>query len=481
MPTGPNYRAGHGGTPRWQRVLQKFFASLAVELVIGALIIASVGLTLLEIVLEGEHRTEHPQLDRLNLMLTALFAVELLLRFAAHPVKKRFFREYWVDILAILPLLRVFRTFRALRLLRLLRLFRLFGLAHRLASHFPSIIRRGATEYMVVGGLLAMTVLFGSGAMLALEGAARNDQIDTFGEAFWFSLYSLFAGEPVAGAPQTTGGRLVTALIMFMGLTIFAMFTGTVSAFMVDRIQAEENRVDWRQFENHVIICGWSSKGEIVAREYRVSKQHNDQPIVVVAQTTDQTPPVSPDLRDDVRFLNDDFTRVIALEQAGIHRARTCVILSDTRGGRSVQDADARTILTALTVEKLNPEVYTCAELNNRAYGTHLTMGHVNDYVVSGEHSAYLLAQASLHRGLMGVFSELLTHARGNNFYCCDVPQDWVGRSFDQLYIHLRQQHQAILVAVHSPSTQQYRVNPRDHVLAATEQIIVIAEKELKL
>ncbi|MDA7951745.1 MAG: hypothetical protein MPJ24_09690 [Pirellulaceae bacterium] len=53
----------------------------------------------------------------------------------------------------------------------------------------------------------------------------------------------------------------------------------------------------------------------------------------------------------------------------------------------------------ALTVEKLNESVYTCAELNEREYGSHLTMGHVNDYVVSGEYGAYLLANAA--RGLL--------------------------------------------------------------------------------
>ena len=74
-----------------------------------------------------------------------------------------------------------------------------------------------------------------------------------------------------------------------------------------------------------------------------------------------------PALRQRVHFPNDDFTKVATLEKAGIHRANTCIILSDMSQGRSVQDADARTILAALTVEKLNLDIYTCAEISTLA------------------------------------------------------------------------------------------------------------------
>ena len=65
-------------------------------------------------------------------------------------------------------------------------------------------------------------------------------------------------------------------------------------------------------------------------------------------------------------------------------------------------------------------------------------MGHVNDYVISDEHSAFLLAQASLNRGLMGVFAELLTHERGNQFYRIQVTPEWNGSTFFDLFVHLK-------------------------------------------
>ena len=236
--------------------------------------------------------------------------------------------------------------------------------------------------------------------------------------------------------------------------------------------------MDIDEVHDHIIICGWNVKAEIIVQEYRVLPSTKNLPIVVVAQFESEIPTGGDSLGENISFLNDDFTRVAALEKAGVHRARTCIILADMSGGRSEQDADARTILTGLTVEKLNSEVYTCAELINRSYGMHLEMGHVDDYVVSGEYSAYMLAQAAMNRGLMEVFTELLTYQTdGNEFYRLKLPEEWYGKQFMELLVHLKENHNAILVAV-CPQDAKMRINPADYVFAEGDQIVAIAEQE---
>jgi len=290
----------------------------------------------------------------------------------------------------------------------------------------------------------------------------------------------LFAGEPIPSSPQTLGGKMVAVFIMFMGLTIFAMFTGTVSAFMVERLQMENQTAEMEPVENHVIVCGWNRKAELVLTEYQAAHLKDDTPMVVVAEFDGNIPTLNSDVARRVRWIDDDFTRVSALERACVYQAHTCIILADTRGGRSEQDADARTILAALTVEKLKSDVYTCAELHQRSYGSHLEMGHVNDYVVTGEHSAFLLAQAAMNRGLMDVVGELLTHQRGNQFYRTPLPEKWIGKDFLDLFIHMKRQHNCVLVAVRSQEGELH-VNPQSHEFAAGDDIVFIAENETTL
>ncbi|WP_287276559.1 ion transporter [Okeania sp. SIO2F5] len=186
------------------------------------------------------------------------------------PNKKVYFQEYWLDIIAILPLLRVFRSIRALQLLRLLRILRLPGFFNRYASSFLYILQRGIKEYLIVVGLLLRTIMFGSVAILVFE-SSSNPDFTSLEERFWFSVYSLFAVEPIPASPSSLGGKIVAVFVMFMNVTIFAMLTGKVSAFMVDKIRREDDIVDWGSFSNHTIICGWNRKAEIIVREFKAA------------------------------------------------------------------------------------------------------------------------------------------------------------------------------------------------------------------
>lgn len=508
---------------RLKRAVRRFFDQIWVEFSIAILVLASVVLTLSELAYE---MTGVPYNDAglvafrgVNDLITCVFVIELSFRFFAATSKKRFFREFWIDILAVLPIFRVFRTWRALRLLRLIRILRLLGVMSRLAANYPYVFRRGAMEYAAISGLLAITVVFGTISMMYFENPERRARVadrqaaaeqarstpdqggesvagegsegDSAGEteepddftlenSFWFSLYSLFAGEPVPLTPETRGGKVVTVFVMFMGLTIFAMFTGTFSAYMVDRFRSEGRVIDFDELHDHIVICGWNHKSEIIVQEYRATRRTKQIPIVVITELDLEAAGVSEWVRSQVVFLSDDFTRVAALERAGIHRAKTCIIMADTSGGRSETDVDARTILASLTVEKINPKVYTCAEILNKQYGTHLQMGNVNDYVVSGDYSAYMLAQSAMNRGLMDVIGELLTYQRGNEFYRYELPAKWIGLSFAKLMLELKEKHNSILVAVH-PNGGKMSVNPRDHEFAQGDEIVIIASSEVDL
>ena len=511
-------RESEKSSAQWQIWLRRFFAQAWVEITIGLLVIISVMLTMFEFALEaqfskganslntafGVMRPIHVMwMEFINECITIIFMIELTLRFFAAKSKKRYFSEFWLDIIATIPIFRVFRSARALRLLRLIRLIRLLGVISRLSSHFPYVLRRGAADFLMICALLLLAVAFGTVSMMHLE--KKNDQaplvgipenglvlsadaIATNSEAefegnenefdisgsFWFSVYTLFAGEPIPSTPNTLSGKIVTVFLRFMGMTIFAIFAGTVSAFMVDRLRVEGRIVEFDDMHDHIVICGWTQKTEIIINEYRAGQQTKKTPIVIITETQGEHIESLAHSLSNVHFVHDDFTKVSALERAGIRRAQTCLVLSDMTGGRSEQDADARTILAALTVEKINESVYTCAELFNRSYATHLDDGKVNDYVVSGEYGAHMLAQAAMKRGLISVFSELLTYERGNEFYRLSIPATWVGASFDDKLSEVRKTSNIILVAVHSAGDGPV-VNPENYVFRSEDEVVVIS------
>ncbi|MEK6234465.1 MAG: ion transporter [Planctomycetales bacterium] len=176
--------------PIWKRKLRAFLTHPLADLTIGILIVASVGLTLLESMELAPGNLA--ALETINKIITAVFVVELALRWLAAPTSRRFFSEYWLDILAAAPILEPLGVPGWLRLLRLLRLFRLMGLFTRYVSFFPYVARRGLVEYCVASGVALLTVLIGSSVILLLEKDA-NPGLDEFAESFWFSTYTLFA------------------------------------------------------------------------------------------------------------------------------------------------------------------------------------------------------------------------------------------------------------------------------------------------
>ncbi|QEG22180.1 potassium channel family protein [Mariniblastus fucicola] len=509
----------------------------------GLLILASITLTLVEfwfdyrlqpgsadgglldIIFQPVTASKLAMLERCSDVITGIFVVELTLRFLAFGNWRRFLAEHWLDVLATIPLFRIFRTARALRFLRLFRLFRLMGVLSRLSTHYPYILRRGALDFLVICGLLIVSVAFGTIAIMRAERSTRNhpdaavasatdvdsngvasslkpgDATDliaqpgvavdydiaelpssdgaefNFENSFWFSVYTLLAGEPIPGTPHSLSGRVITVFLMFMGMTIFAIFAGTVSAFMVDRLRVEGKVVNLDELDDHVVICGWTAKTETIIHEYRATKATKSTPIVVISELESDQLDSHIERLPNVWLMHDDFTKLSALKRAGIERAKSCLVLSDTSGGRSEQDADARTILAALTAEKINPDVYTCAELFNRDYASHLDIGHVNDYVISGEYGAHMLAQASRSRGLMEVLGELLTSRRGNEFHRQAIPDNWIGTSFNEQFATAKMEKDVVLLAVHPAGEANARpiVNPTNHTFTEGDEVVVIS------
>lgn len=468
--------------------LQRFLGRPLVETTLGGLILSSVALTVIEttstypsrLVVFGVHS------------ISVIFLLELGARFRVSPSRRGFFKEYWLDLVSVLPLLAAVdlpfvegasatppNWLAALGLLRIFRLLRLMKIARHRVLLFPRVLRKGARELFFASGLVMLAVVFASSALVMFE-RDTNPALRTFPQAFWFSVYSVIATEPIPGPPQTFGGHVVAVIVIMTGLFTFATVVGTISALVSDRMRDGELIMDWEDLRDHLIVCGWSRKAEIIIKEYVSACPQDDRPIVVVAELEGGVPQLRDAAsRSRVQFLNDDFTKLEALEKAGVRRAARCILLADTSRGRKERDADARTVLAALTIERLNPAIYTVAEINRREHAHHLEMGKVNDYVVSGEQSAFLLAQSAITRGVMSVFSELLTREHGNRFSRCSLTNDWKGKTFLELMVHMKEDHNALLVGVEQDGT--IVVNPTSFVFNGDEDVVLIAARDVKL
>ncbi|MBX2797061.1 MAG: NAD-binding protein [Myxococcales bacterium] len=437
------------------------------------LITASVLLTAVEVMLPG---MELQAVEAASDGLTALFAVELVLRFWIARKKTRFFERYWVDILAVLPLIRPLRLFRVLRMLRLFRAGVLF---RRRISTFNGGFRTQGGEFL---GLMIATILilvFCAIVLRAVEGPG-NGEFDTLSEVLWFSAFSLVGGEPIGGTPVSDAGRWTTLLLMVGGMTLFGVFVGTVSAGMVTRLRGrlEVHELDIDELVDHVVVCGWNHSARAVLTEMFGPGSPVGRAVVVV---TEKPIPDDDIPMDKVRVEHlyrhiGDYTRETVLKAIGIVNAESVILMADDLVARSNQDCDARTVLAALTIERMVPDIYTVAELHSRQSEELLRNSGVEDVVVADFYAGMILGSVQRNRGLVRVLNDILTQAHGSAFHTVSLPKSWAGRRAAELHQELYREHRALLVSVEQEGN--VFVNPDPEVeLTAGQRIVVICQR----
>lgn len=465
-----------------QTSLKHIVDSAPFGITIMILILISVIFIFVEFFIYGGNEEKIPfWISQTNEYLTYVFIIELILRWIVSRTNHAFIANYWIDMLAVMPTFRIFRFFRLgriLRILRLLRLFRVFSIGSeftRKFSFFSKIFEGRLSELGIISSFGIFAIFFGAVGLSQFE-AGKSDDIANVTDAFWKSLFSLMAGE-YADYPQTLGGKIVFFILLIFEMGIFAMLTGTFSAIMMDKIKETtmHKHVDPEELNNHVIICGFGQKTIILAREFLLDPAFEDSEILIISEKPNMLEELEQHKLDTSRIsiLNEDFTSITALNKAGVERARLAVITSERNGNRSTQDVDARTILAALTIEKLNPKIHTSAEIYNEEFASHLKMGGVEDVVIQGEVSGKLLARISMHEGLLAFFKDLLSRESGNSLTFIMATQDYAGKSYSEVANSLRINKGYTLVGV-KPYDKDVMVNPKEKIIAANDELLII-------
>ncbi len=454
--------------------LDRFINDTRTEIAVAILILLSVVFIIVEAGMGRTDSSFYHKIVIFNDVLTMVFVLELSIRYFAETRKTRFLRRYWIDILSVMPLMR---GFRILRVLRLLRLFRVGLILGKHIRFFSTNFRFIKLEYVLITLAIVVAILMGALSIRATEGGGFG----TIEDALWFSAMTLIAGEPIGGEPTTALGKMITLTLMMSGLTVFAIFAGTVSAVMVETLRNLKFRaMDIDEISNHLVICGWNQAAEMIVDELLHSPDIKEMVVVSENRDVEEHPLIAD--HPDVYYVHGDFTRMHILKEAGIERASVAILLADdSRDDRSAQDRDARSVLAALLIEKMNDNIFTSVQLLNRDNETSLRQAGVEEIIVTDEYVGNIMASVVRNRGIVSMFDELLTAKWGHQFYKIDCPEYLVDLSVEDALGKLKRDHDATLIAVAGDeSGAEMNVNPpKDLVLKASHRIVIAASKPI--
>ncbi len=176
---------------------------------------------------------------RFEVLVLTVFVAEYLLRLACSPRPLRYAFSLWgmIDLLACLPALglvnpewQAARTLRLIRVIRLFKLFRTSSAARRLLRAFMAV-RQELAVFIVLAALMIYVSAVG---IYLFEHEAQPEVFSSIPVSFWWAVVSFTTVGYGDMYPITTGGRLFTTFVLFIGLGIVAVPTAIITAALTE-------------------------------------------------------------------------------------------------------------------------------------------------------------------------------------------------------------------------------------------------------
>ncbi|MBL8965623.1 MAG: NAD-binding protein, partial [Spirochaetaceae bacterium] len=223
-----------------------------------------------------------------------------------------------------------------------------------------------------------------------------------FFDGIWWAIVTIATVGYGDKYPVTDLGRVFAIFLIVAGIVLTSIISGTVASIFVERRIREGKGLQDLRVKNHLVLCGWNPNAEAVLRGLEAAETPGARAVALVnwleAEAFDALKARFPLL--DLRFVRGDFTQDAVLKRAAVASARACVFVPDASGGNSTANADERTILGCLAARSLAPEMPLSAEILRPESEQHLRRAAVDNVVVNGELSGYLLSAGSLQKGL---------------------------------------------------------------------------------
>ncbi len=151
----------------------------------------------------------------------------------------------WIDLVSSVPnfpILRIGRFARILRILKVLRGVR--SMKHLLAFAYE----KKASSALIATSLMSFIILiFSSVAILNVE-ITPEANIKNASDALWWGVATMTTVGYGDRYPVTTEGRIIAAMLMVTGVSLFGVLTGYITAFFMGpgekRIEAEEKKIE---------------------------------------------------------------------------------------------------------------------------------------------------------------------------------------------------------------------------------------------
>ena len=309
---------------------------------------------------------------------------------------------------------------------------------------FRKLIRN---SFFQVGAGLFIVMIIGGVVIMYLEAGSITEKETPF----WWAIVTMTTVGYGDFSPSTPEGRLFAVFIMFAGIALVSLLTASISSIYVAKRIREDKGLEKINISDHIVLCGWNQNAESIIDSLRNLSEKDSLHLVLVNDIHED---IVNHLRNkykdiDLHFVAGDFTSEEILKRASIEDANTVVVIPNI-DDEKIGPPDEKTIFATLTIKSISSTVRVVAYLMQRENLTHIRRANVDEVVLSDDFGAYMLASHVMDPGIPQTTKGLLNASSDERLKRVDIPSQFIGRPFDDLFNYFRSTNGSILVGLFS-------------------------------
>lgn len=302
-------------------------------------------------------------------------------------------------------------------------------------------------------GFIVLVVI--SSIMIAfhfIEKHNSNESIGSIFDSFWYTIVTLTTVGYGDITPISVAGRMVGLVLMSFGVIFVAAVTGKIASFLVDQqMRRGKGLLKLKKLQNHFILCGWKTDfDKIIDGILDANPEFEITDLVIINNATSDYMELfmaNPKYKL-INYIHGDFIDEHVLMRANIKTAKRVLVLADEAEATNPLEIDSRTIMTIMTIEKLNRNIYAVAELLDEKFEKYLETAHCDEIILSKEYERILIQNASSGSGISHVVRDMLSLEDVQRVEIWDIPKSFIGVSFKNAFDHYLNEKNAIMIGV---------------------------------
>ena len=302
-------------------------------------------------------------------------------------------------------------------------------------------------SFFQVGAGILLTMVLGGIVLQWLE----PGEISKDDNPYWWAIVTMTTVGYGDFSPSTPAGRIFAVLIMFIGISLVSLLTASISSIFVAQKIREGKGLEQLNLNNHLILCGWNPNGGRILDSIQHLSHSKKLELVLINEMNEEdvTQLKNRYQQLDIKFVAGDFTQEEILNKANIFEANTVIVIPNTTGSE-VATYDEKTIFATLTIKSMDSSIRVVAYLLDRENLTHIKRADADEVVVGDDFSAHILASHVVDPGIPQIANQLIESNSNSRFKRINIPSEFIGRSYSDLFDHFQKLDGSLLIGVFS-------------------------------